>query len=609
MNTTSRMSPARRLVARSFVVIGALIVLGLTQAVGTPSSAHAAKQQLERTVWRQALVKLRVPAQGCFNASYPKLAWTQVPCVTVRPRPAIPKHGHRPAVVGNGTDWAGRVSGSPINAAEGSFTSVSGVTSENVGGTANIYSLQLNTNTFSGATPCSGHPNCVGWEQFLYESGDQALFIQYWLINYDASCPSGWNTFSPGGGHTDCFENGPSQASVPRQPITSLSSMQLDATASATGNDTVKMFYAGTNATAANMGSILSLGSGSNWTDAEFSVIGDYSGRQAVFNSGSTITVKTTVHNGTRTAPTCEGEGFTGETNNLDLVGTVAVGTSASPAIVSTQSNAPGGTPSSCQAANGIGDTHLTTFQRLLYDYQATGDFVLAQRSPDLLVETRQVSGAPTWPNAAVNTAIGAQVGHTKFAICLPNRVNVNGHAVTVRQGSPLLLADGSDISRTGSSYLIRSPRGDSVLVTVNPTWLDAYIGLGEKPSRVRGLLANANGSLNQVATRGGTVLNEPLSFKQLYFQYGDSWRVAPSASLLAVCKGKAQRGHPARPFYAKNLPPEVAQKARNVCLNAHVRRGPLLDACTLDVAVTGRARAARAYVGMPSPAAVAITP
>ena len=62
------------------------------------------------------------------------------------------------------------------------------------------------------------------------------------------------------------------------------------------------------------------------------------------------------------------------------------------------------------------------------------------------------MSGAPTWPNAAVNTAIGTQIGGTKFAVCLPNQVNVNGHPVTVTQGNPLLLADGSDISRTGEA-------------------------------------------------------------------------------------------------------------------------------------------------------------
>ena len=592
---------------RRGLAVAVTAVLALTQSADQLTNAHAAKAPPKQVEWQLAVQRLRLPARGCFTATYPQVAWKKVSCVKVPLRPAIPNHGHRPAVVGNGTDWAARVTGA-ITAAEGSFPTVNGVTDENVGGTANVYSLQLNTNTFSGAPLCSGHSGCQGWQQFLYESGSQAILIQYWLIDYDATCPSGWTSYAPGGGHTDCYENGPMQTTVAKQPITSLSTMQLDASASASGNDTVTMFYGGTHASAANMGSILSLGSGSNWTDAEFAILGDYSGRQAVFDSGSTVTVKTTVHNGTRTAPTCEGESFTGETNNLSLVGTAMVGTSASPAVVSMQSNAPGGTASSCQSASGIGDTHLTTFRRLLYDYQATGDFVLAQRSPDFVVETRQVSGAPTWPNAAVNTAIGARIGGTRFAVCLPNQVDVNGRPVTLTQDNPLLLPDGSDIRRTAGGYVIRGPHGDSVLVTVNPTWLDVTVGLGENPSNVRGLLVNAHGDVNEVATSGGTVLTEPLSFKQLYFQYGDSWRVTPSTSLLTVCKGKAKSGHPTRPFYAKNLPPAIAQKARTVCLSAKVREGALLDACTLDVAVTASARAAKAYVGLPAPAAVAIT-
>lgn len=591
---------------RCLAVVGLFALLALTQSAGQLVNASAAKPPPVHAKWRLAMEKLRVPGQGCFAATYPKVAWIKARCVKVKLRPAIPRFGHRPAVVGNGTDWAARVTGA-ITSAEGSFPSVSGVTSESVGNASNLYSLQLNTNTFAGTPMCSGHSACQGWQQFLYESGSQALLIQYWLIDYDATCPTGWTTFLPGGGHTDCYMNGPGQANVAKQPITTLGTMQLDASASASGNDTAKLFYGSSNAVATNAGSILSLGTGSNWTDAEFAVVGDYSGHQATFNAGATIVVKTTVHNGTTSAPTCEGESFTGETNNLNLVGTVSMGTSAAPSIVSTQSNAPGGTASSCQAASGIGDTHLTTFSRLLYDYQATGDFVLARRSPDFLLETRQVSGAPTWPNAAVNTAIAARIGSTRVAVCLPNQVNVNGHAATVPAAAPLFLPGGSDIRRTSGGYLIRGPRGDSVLVTVNPTWLDVNVGLGENPSNLQGLLVNANGQVNQLATSGGTVLTEPLSFKQLYFQYGDSWRVPPGASLLSVCKGKARTGHPRRPFYANNLPPAVAHKARTTCLRAHVRKGALLNACTLDVAVTGSSRAAKAYVHMLAPAAVAL--
>ena len=74
---------------------------------------------------------------------------------------------------------------------------------------------------------------------------------------------------------------------------------------------------------------------------------------------------------------------------------------------------------SNCAAATSVGDTHLTTFNGLLYDFQASGDFVLAQVDPDFVVQTRQVSGAPTWPDASVNSAVATRMGKTKVAVCL----------------------------------------------------------------------------------------------------------------------------------------------------------------------------------------------
>jgi hypothetical protein len=122
-------------------------------------------------------------------------------------------------------------------------------------------------------------------------------------------------------------------------------------------------------------------------------------------------------------------------------VGTAVVGTGPAPAIVSRQSNAPG-TMASCQAAKGLGDTHLTTFDGLLYDFQAAGDFILAETGPDFVVQTRQVSGAPTWPNASVNKAVATRMGKTRVAVCLPNRLEVKRQGPRGQRGQPAPAAD-----------------------------------------------------------------------------------------------------------------------------------------------------------------------
>jgi hypothetical protein len=299
-------------------------------------------------------------------------------------------------------------------------------------------------------------------------------------------------------------------------------------------------------------------------------------------------------------------EGVTAETNNLDLVGTTALVTAPSPAIVSTQSNVPG-TTASCVNATGVGDTHLTTFGGLLYDYQASGDFVLAQTGPDFAVHTRQVSGAPTWPNAAVNKAVATQIGKTTVALCLaPVRLYIDGKTVNLGDSKSLSLPDG-DVARKGNVYVIRDLNGDSVRAQLNPgnpPWMDVSVGLGRWPTNVRGLLANANGNVNGLETSNGNIVTNPFVFEDLYQQYGRSWLVPSNETLLGVC-GEQGYGIPTGWFYANNLKPGIYKRARAACTAAHVQVKPLLDACTLDVAVIGSKAAARVFAGAPAPVAV----
>jgi hypothetical protein len=70
------------------------------------------------------------------------------------------------------------------------------------------------------------------------------------------------------------------------------------------------------------------------------------------------------------------------------------------------------------------------------------------------------------------------------------------------------------------------------VRATVNATWIDLLVGLDQCCAKAKGLLASANGNVNQLAARDGTVLNNPYNLKDLY-HYGDSWRVSPEESLF----------------------------------------------------------------------------
>ena len=101
-----------------------------------------------------------------------------------------------------------------------------------------------------------------------------------------------------------------------------------------------------------------------------------------------------------------------------------------------------------------------TFSSHLFYDFQAAGDFTLAEVDPNFSVQTRQVSGAPTWPNATVNKAVAARFGKTRVALCLappgsnqPAYVHVDGKLTTVDDGKTLELPGGVGIARENNVY------------------------------------------------------------------------------------------------------------------------------------------------------------
>ena len=587
-----------------------LVIASLLTVLGTSvgNAAVRAPQAVGTGKWQQAMEQLRVPGKGCFTASYPAIEWLAAPCKVAPRHPYPPAPGHRPQTVGKNNDYSAQVSGL-ISSATGLFNSVtpgateSGQQNGSGPAVANTFSLQLNVAPFT-TTECSGSANpgsCLGWEQFLYSTTFNQVLIQYWLLSYNATCPSGWATTPQAPG--DCFINS-SGSSLPGSALTvaGLTGANLTGSATTGGNDTVVMTTAAGQATATGADDLLGLSQ--KWNTVEFAILGDCCGTRANFSAGTNVDVKTVVHNGTRTAPTCVLEGFSGETNNLNLAGTPALGIQPSPTMVSDQTFSPG--TASCAKASGIGDTHLTTFQDLLYDFQASGDFELATTGPGFVVQARQVSGAPTWPNAAVNQAVATRVGTSDVAVCTaPTRLVVNNRITNLANGKQLNLPDGGDVSLSGgNTYLIRGANGDSVRAQVNPgnpTWINVAVGLNRWPVTESGLLANAGTNVNAIESRGGTVLTAPFAFNEFYGFYGNSWRVPANQSLLSPCGRKVVSGDPRTLFYASNLPPTLAKPARVICLEAGVRVAPLLDACTVDVVMLGNKAAAKAYLSEPA--------
>lgn len=546
-------------------------------------------EAVRRAAWQQAIARKLPPRRGCFQAIYPRTAWVEVGCTVAPNRPFPPKSGSQPQNVGNGTDYSAVVASGLISDAKGAFDSVTGVTSVVTNGTANDYSLQINSSFFSGSPGCAGGAGgCQGWQQFVY-SNSGYMVMQYWLINYVNDCPAGWNTFAP-----HCWKNSASVA-IPVQPIANLPQLVLIGHAGTGAGLDSATLISGVNAWSTT-GPNNVVGLSAHWTVAEYNLVGDCCGFDATFNAGSAMRVRTSINNGAIPAPTCIVAGYTGETNSLNLVTAPAVVTPVQwPSIIFNQDNVSGGPPT---CATSVGDTHLTTFGHTLYDFQSTGDFVLAQAGPDFMVQARQVSGAPTWPNASVNKGVAMQLGSNRIAIHIePERLIVNGAPRTIAQGGSLALADGVSIAHLGNVYYVHRSNGDMVRAELNSSWINVTVSMAKARMAVaRGLLVNQPGKPNALVARDGTVLAIPVSFDDLYRKYGDSWRVRREESLFREARGITP-ANPSRPFYAVDLPRADYDRGHAICVRAGVTGDALLDACTLDVAVLRDKSAAAAFL------------
>lgn len=311
-------------------------LFGAACLVATSGAAAAPTFAGSQAMWRDAISRAPTPQGGCFSAHYPSLAWSKTACVKAPDVPFIPKTGHKAGAftVGDGDDYAIQTS-TLISTGVGSFLRARGLKSETGQGQANAYTLQLNSEFFNGPV-CAGAkvPSaCLTWLQYVYFAarGQSSVFMQYWLINWNTTCPAGWNTFSG-----DCYKNSPA-VGAPQEPITDLAQMSITGSAVNGGLDTT-IFTDGANAyKTTGQDSVVDLANA--WNGAEFNVIGPGGGSAADFNTGTTLKVAIEVSDGSTAKPKClANAGTTGETNNLNL-GTCKARAADMPSIKFTESN------------------------------------------------------------------------------------------------------------------------------------------------------------------------------------------------------------------------------------------------------------------------------
>ncbi len=645
--------------------------------------------------WAKTMHHTHAPKGGCFEASYPSTQWVESPCA--------PPNGWHPAFSrklnqkadslgqtvggtdpGNNDIIAQAPTGLLFSNVEGSFPTVSGVTSENGVGVAyyggggflgpNEYSLQLNTNSANTAA-CSGYSYCQAWVQYVMATNSTVsatdstltnqteVFIETSLLNYGSApgqCPTGWNDAGTIGPGDYCWINLPGKViawnpptNLGQLPITDLGDVTLSGSATAGGNDAATVTFGGHAYTATAPDSNTNISS--VWNQAEFNVVGNAGGSEAVFNgptsptsnNGSTVVVRSAVTytNGSTSAPTCVlNGGSTGEQNNFNIA--PAQGTTAPPVCCAYGGGSPGlefvesnnpGEWAACSTPISWGDPHITTVDGTIYDFQGAGEYVALQDTSGTEVQVRQspIAGAApgNWAPASPakyqndelvsclssNTAVAARVGahrvtyEPSFGVPKPSglQLRIDGKVATKGEN----FGDGGSVETTSDGIEIHFPDGKVLSVSGSLPYLSldfSSLGVMSKSAGASemGLAGDVpNGNWLPRLPNGSAIGPMPAALHDRYVtlnqKFGNAWRVTKSNSLFDYAPGDSTATFTTASWPAENAKsctvpsqkPAVkvsAAAAEEAC--KAITNTTLHSSCVFDVRATGITHLADTY-------------
>ena len=250
----------------------------------------------------------------------------------------------------------------------------------------------------------------------------------------------------------------------------------------------------------------------------------------------------------------------------------------------------------SCGIGDSWGDPHLVTFDRLAYDFQGVGEFVLVRSlNDDLEIQTRM----KPWENsrvASINNAVAMNVAGDRvgFYVGRTPTLYLNGTPTTL-ETEMTQLQNGGKIVLAQGGYTVIWPDSSYVRVNLRASYLNIKILLSEtRRGRVEGLLGNFDGTrTNELITSGGESISDRPSLDELYNQYGESWRISQEQSLFDYLGGNTSDTHTDRTFprgivTVNSLSESTRQLAEQICRDAGISDPILLDACILDIGLTG---------------------
>jgi hypothetical protein len=240
------------------------------------------------------------------------------------------------------------------------------------------------------------------------------------------------------------------------------------------------------------------------------------------------------------------------------------------------------------------GDTHITTFDGVRYDFQVVGEYTLVRSTKDdFVIQVRQVPALQS-RTVTVNQAMATKIDGKRVSIASENSqlvLRVNGAVAT--DAIPKLA--GGSITRSttmyGTSYLFEWPDGTKATVS-GARLLDVRV----KPASGRkgalaGLLGDADGSkANDLVGTGGASLGLKPSPEDIGRALADRWRISQDASLFDYQPGQTTATFTDPTFPDPHVDPSYAANAVDAekrCRESGIIDPHLLHNCIVDFAVT----------------------